>query len=260
MAIYDFQGNVLDALDTNEVDPFFDFSALKYYFNDYEHQGEWGNYNHNNLFVIAHISDIHNDPTRYSRFLQFCHDNRNKINVCAVTGDFVDAPTTVNFKEMTDCETFSDIDVLKCVGNHEKAFESVSMTNAQIYNNWKQTTNTGELYYYKDYPTQKIRIIALNPFDTNSNPDSNHYTQAQIDWFINTLKSAVTNNYAVIILRHNFDGLKTLENDKGFYQRWFQITQAWDGFKCSGTPIEDIVHAFQTGGSISETYTYTDGV
>lgn len=256
MGIYDYRG---DAVNLQDI-PFADVSALKYYFNDFEHEGDWNNYNNNDLFLIAHISDLHNDPVRYSRFLKFCHENTNSINVCAVTGDFVDAPTTATFKEMTDCEVFSDLDILKCVGNHEKVFGSVSMTNAQIYNNWKQTTNTGKLYYYKDYPSHGLRIIALNPFDTESNGDDSHYTQQQIDWFINTLKSAASNNYAVIILRHNFDGLKTVKNDKGFYQRWYQWTQVWNNLRCSGTPIEDIVHAFQTGGSISETYTYTDGV
>lgn len=258
MPVYDKSGHKVDLRDASVVFPFKEYEALRYHF-DTSHTG-WGDFSSNNLFTMAHISDLHTDPTRYDRFLKFANENATKINICAVTGDLVDAPIVSQFQQMTAKETYSNLDILKCVGNHEKKFDQSSMTNAQIYSNWNQITNTGEVYYYKDYPTYGIRIIALNPYDTDANPDSNHYTQTQLNWFIDTLKSAKTNNLAVIILRHNFDGLKTASNAKGFYQRHYQWETVVFDSKCSGTPIEDIVHAFMTGGSLTQTYTYTDGV
>ena len=258
MAIFNIDGNIISAEDGSTVTPFYDFPALKYYFNDSVYESGLNRYN---LFTMAHISDLHNDPTRYDRFLKFASVNASFIDACAVTGDFVDIPTSAAFAEMTAKETYDNVDILKCVGNHEKKYSTTSMTNSQIYNNWGLVTNTAKVYYYKDYADYNIRVIAINPYDTDSNEADSHYTQTQIDWFINTLKSAITAGYAVIVLRHNFDGAKTVSNKNGFYQRFYW----WDGhftsdLKCSGTPIEDIVHAFQTGGSITQTYTYSDGV
>lgn len=256
MAIFDIDGNITKFDDGSQTAQLYDLSPLKYFFNDTVYEGTLNNYN---LFSMAHISDLHNDPTRYRRFMKFVSENARHINVCALTGDMVDAPTTATFAEMTGEERFN-LDILKCCGNHEKAFGNIKMTNAQVYANWGQTTNTGGLYYYKDYPTQGIRVIALNAYDTEISVDDSTYSQAQITWFIDALKGAKTNNYAVIVLRHNFDREKSTSNDYGFYQRFFW----WDGhfeteMNCSGTPIEDIIHAFMTGGSINQTYTFVNG-
>lgn len=258
MAVFDIDGKITKFDDGSQVAPLYDLSPLKYYFNDSVYSGGLNRYN---LFSIAHISDLHNDPVRYKRFLQFCSENADFIDACALTGDMVDAPTSTTFAEMTAVEAEFNLDILKSAGNHEKKFDSLTMTNPQIYANWGQTTNTGNLYYYKDYPSKNIRVIAINPYDTASNEADSHYTQTQIDWFINTLKSAKTAGYAVVILRHNFDGGKSVSNDYGFYQRFFWWDEHFENdLVCSGTPIEDIVHAFMTGGTINQTYTFSDGV
>lgn len=256
MAIFDIDGNITKFDDGSQTAQLYDLSALKYFFNDTVYAGTLNNYN---LFSMAHISDLHNDPTRYRRFMQFVSENARHIDACALTGDMVDAPTTATFAEMTGEEKFN-LEILKCCGNHEKVFGNISMTNAQVYANWGQTTNTGGLYYYKDYADKKIRVIALNAYDTEISEVDSTYSQAQITWFIDALKGAKTNDYAVIVLRHNFDREKSVSNDYGFYQRFFW----WDGhfeteMNCSGTPIEDIVHAFMTGGSINQTYTFVNG-
>lgn len=257
MAIFDIDGKISKFDDGSQIAPIYDLSPLKYYFNNSVYSGGLNSYD---LFSVAHISDLHNDPVRYRRFLKFVKDNSRFIDICATTGDLVDAPTTTTFAEMNTEETGFSIDLLKTVGNHEKNFGNIAMTNEQIYANWNLTTNTGKTYYYKDYASKKIRIIVLNPYDTEISEADSTFSQAQIDWFIDTLKGAKTNNYAVIILRHNFDGGKSTSNDYGFYQRFFW----WDGhfeteLNCNGTPIEDIVHAFMTGGAISESYTFKNG-
>ena len=256
MAVFDIDGDISRLDDGSQINPLYDLAPLKYYFNDSVYSTGLNRYD---LFSVAHISDLHNDPVRYRRFLKFVNDNSDFIDMCAITGDIVDAPSVATFTEMVAEEKYN-LDILKSCGNHEKKFLNLSMTNAQVYTNWGLTTNTGGLYYYKDYSTQKIRIIALNPYDTEITADDSTFSQAQIDWFINTLKSAITSNYAVLIMRHNFDGGKSVSNNYGFYQRFFW----WDGhfeteLNCSGTPIEDIVHAFMTGGTISETYTFKNG-
>lgn len=257
MAVFDIDGTIARIDDGAQIAPVYDLTPLKYYFNDSIYQGRL---NHYNLFSVAHISDIHSDPIRYRRFLRFVDDNADYFNAAVFTGDLVVAPSLAEMQAMTAEEVFTKVPLLKCVGNHEKRFETTRMTNEQIYANWHQVTNTGKTYYYEDYPTQKIRIIALNPYDTEISEADSTFSQTQIDWFINTLKGAKTDNYAVIILRHNFDREKSVSNDYGFYQRFFW----WDGhfeteMNCSGTPIEDIIHVFMTGGSINQTYTFENG-
>lgn len=257
MAVFDIDGKISKFDDGTQIAPLYDLSPLKYFFNDSVYSGTLNRYD---LFSIAHISDLHNDPVRYRRFLNFVKDNSEFINMCATTGDLVDAPTTATFEEMNAEEVGLGIDLLKSVGNHEKKFGTIKMTNEQIYANWNLTTNTEKTYYYKDYSASKIRVIVLNPYDTEISEADSTFSQTQIDWFINTLKSAITSNYAIIVLRHNFDRGKPAPNDYGFYQRFFW----WDGhfeteMNCSGTPIEDIIHAFMTGGSISESYTFANG-
>lgn len=257
MAVFDIDGKITKADDGSQIAPVYDLTPLKFFFNDSVYSGTLNRYD---LFTLAHISDLHNDPVRYRRFLKFVNANTQYINACALTGDVIDAPTTATFAEMLAEESGNNVDLLKAVGNHEKKFGNIKMTEAQIYSNWGLVTNTGKTYYYKDYAAQGIRIIVLNPYDTEISEADSTFSQAQIDWFIDTLKSATTAGYAVIILRHNFDRGKPAPNDYGFYQRFFW----WDGhfeteMNCDGTPIEDIIHAFMTGGSISESYTFANG-
>lgn len=255
MAIFDINGNVLIA-EEKEIDL---FPPMKRRFNDSRGSGTWNDYSVDNLFMIAHISDLHGDPTRYDRFLKFADDYSEYIDVAVVTGDLVDTPNSTQFGAMTAKETY-DIDLLKTVGNHEKVFQNTSKTNDQIYALWNQETNTEKTYYYKDYEDYDLRIIAINPYDTDANGTDSHYTQTQLDWFVSALQGAITNEYGVIVLRHNFDGQKTTQNSNGFYQRWYQWSQVFSGLKCSGTPIEDIIDAFKNGTTLTQTYTYSDGV
>ena len=115
----------------------------------------------------------------------------------------------------------------------------------------------------------------LNQYDTSADTYmTEHFSQTQIDWFISTLKGAITNSYAVIVCMHaceiggsypayrapygsvyGYDG----KSNAAFYQRFKQ----WEGEAslqnvCSGTPIEDIINAFKHGGAVDETYTFSD--
>lgn len=253
MPIYDINGTKIVETDNLKCD---NLSSLRYHFNTTEGINPWGHYNHYNLFTLAHISDVHNDPVRYDRFMRFVSDNKKYIDAGIVTGDLVDVSTVAAFKEMTDKETYN-IDLIKCIGNHEKANSGNPLTDEQIYANWNQTTNTGKLYFYRDYTSKKIRLICLDVYDPIEG--DNHYQQTQIDWFIDTLKDAKTKGYTVIVARHNVEGGYTnlTPNQKGFFQRWYQWAEIVSIYN-RGTIIEDIVDAFKNGLSLNKTYTFTD--
>lgn len=250
MAIYDIDGNEIVSSDADSIIK--KLRSLKYHFNTTEGLNNWTTYNNYDLFTIAHISDIHNDPIRYENFLKFLYKHKTHIDIGIVTGDLVDISTVSNWNEMIAKEVY-DVDLLKTVGNHEKN----GFTDEQIYDNWNFVTNTGKLYYYKDYPSYNIRIISIDAFDPIEG--DSHYGQTQIDWFINTLKDAKTKNYTVIVARHNVEGTpdNISSNNNGFYQRWYQWPHIVSLYN-NGTLIEDIVEAFKIGGSLSGTYTFTD--
>lgn len=255
MSIFDITGNRI--VDTDNTTPRTDgLASVRYHFNTTQGPNTWTTYNNYGLFTIAHISDLHNDPTRYDRFMRFLSDNKKYIDAGIVTGDLLDISTVAAFAEMTAKEVY-DIDLIKCVGNHEKANSGNPLSDAQIYANWNQTTNTGKLYFYKDYVSKKIRLICLDVYDPVEG--DNHYQQAQIDWFINALKDAKTKGYTVIVARHNVEGGYTNlnPNNKGFFQRWYQWAEIGSIYN-RGTIIEDIVDAFKNGTSLNQTYTFTD--
>ena len=256
MSVYDLYGEII--VDTENTVPVADsLPSLRYHFNTTEGMDTWTTYNDYNLFTLAHISDLHNDPERYDRFLHFVSENKAYLDAGIVTGDLVDWSTSANFAEMVAKETYN-IDLIKIIGNHEKGVSSgTPLTDEQIYAAWNQTTNTGKLYFYKDYASKGIRLICLDVYDPIEG--DNHYRQTQIDWFINTLKDAKTKGYTVVVARHNVEGGydNLTPNNKGFFQRSYQWADVMPIYN-NGTIIEDIIDAFKKGTSLNHVYTFTD--
>lgn len=234
----------------------------------------FGTYDKTRLCTIAHISDVHNDGTRYANFLAYVTGN-SIIDHAIVSGDLVDVPNSTQYSNMYAVETAAEFSPIKVVGNHERYGSSTYMAIADIYTNLHLNTNTGELYYYIDDTTYNIRFIILNQWDTSYQTyKTEHLSQDQIDWFITTLKGAITSGYDVIVCMHAVESngaypaykapYKSIYGYDGsannaFYQRFKQ----WEGETsiqnvCDGTPIEDIINAFKHAGSLSKTYTFTD--
>lgn len=251
MSVYDINGVEVNISAKDDIIK--RITASKYHFNTTDGLDIWTTYNNYDVFTLAHISDLHNDATRYDNFMQFVSDY--DVDAGIVTGDLIDTSTASAFAEMTAKETHN-IDLLKVIGNHEKSGNS-PLTDAQIYNNWNLITNTEKIYYYKDYPSYNIRVICIDAYDLGVG--DSHYSQTQINWFIEALKGAKTAGYTVIVARHNVEGgyHNLTPNNNGFFQRWYQWADIGSIYN-NGTIIEDIVDAFKTGSSISGTYTFTD--
>lgn len=212
-----------------------------------------------NLLVLAHISDVHNDPSAYTRYITFLNANTDICNAGIVSGDLVDAGVAWMYEEMVGCEEnlSEGATLIKCVGNHERQ----GMTSAEVYSALHLDTNTGKNYYYIDYAEQKIRVICLDQYDVDSSDSSiaqatAHYTQTQINWLISTLKDAAQNEYAVIIVYHSCNEIGFPEyNESGFCQ---DRTYSMHSSPTSGTIIADIVNAWQNGIAIDATYEVSD--
>lgn len=205
------------------------------------------------LFSLAHISDIHTDRVRYEYFLNFI--KRSEIDDAICTGDFVIDNTSDEWQ--TIFKGNPNDGVIKVMGNHDA---QSGMSDADI----ADYMGLNSLYYYKDLQTYQgtIRLVVVNQFDVNGLDGAEksatfHYSQEQINWFVDTLKNAQSLGYPVIVALHTPE-IRPTPNEKGFYQRYYDLDSMFDNYLCKGTPIEDIVNAFQHGGTINETYIYKD--
>lgn len=210
------------------------------------------------LVTIAHISDVHNDPNAYGRFIGLLNDYIGVIDCGIVSGDLVDGPGSDCFVEMVaEEESIAEgAKVLKVVGNHDVISSTVDGLFDDM--NMSISTDGDELYYVHDFADRKIRIIVLNQYDTATGTrwKTGHYSQDQLDWFVSKLSEAITNSYHVIVAYHSCSevGLP-IWNSKGFCQNTIM------GFNESVSGehiIEDIVDAFQRGANINKSITYPD--
>ena len=113
--------------------------------------------------------------------------------------------------------------ILTCVGNHDTAsysqgsynWTALSMADRDAYyitpfeSNWGITHTAGTSYYYKDYATQKVRLIVMDVMLYN---DNGAEATAQTAWLENLLADAITNDFHVVIAIHAPHGGATAED------------------------------------------------
>lgn len=227
---------------------------LKYHFNTNPSTiGTWSVQNNSNLLTIAHISDVHSDWIRYKNFYNFFKSNPSLIDAAIQTGDLIDAPTDKQIIVMHGIDPNND--VIWCTGNHEMAGveNNVTYTStlSNLYSKFGLSTNTGKLYHYVDFTSKGIRLIVLNDYNTDNTSHDQDYGATQLDWFVNTLKDAASNDLAVIVAMHVPES-SIDSNDKGFYTRFDQ----WSTLIQLNiyTAVEDIIDAFVNGTTVTTTY------
>jgi hypothetical protein len=167
-------------------------------------------YRRNNTkpLCLAHISDLHLDKIRLQRFTNFISNIKN-IDDAICTGDMVDkyADGMAYWDSVNGSKR-----ILTCIGNHDGLFDysgtydwyTSQCTMAQAYeiffepyiSNWGVTSQKGKTYYYKDYETEKIRIIVLDSMRSGEDVTN------QNDWLSSTLLDAKTKGYSVICAAH----------------------------------------------------------
>jgi hypothetical protein len=169
--------------------------------------------NRNNITLnLLHFSDLHGDAVNLQRLIQFKNEYSDYINDVLCTGDVIRNVFSDDFTFWTSLTGAEKI--LITTGNHEYYNgESASasdyldqITQLQVYNkfiapninNWgvvqpENAAANGYNYYYKDYTTQKIRLIVIDNFRIDS---------AQEQFVSNALSGALTNSYHVIVAAH----------------------------------------------------------
>lgn len=158
--------------------------------------------------IIAHFSDIHADTENLQRFVDFCNSNSDLIDDMVCSGDMVSNNYSTTCMDFWDSVNGSE-NILTCLGNHELADGQNGYGSDQIgqtiayqkyiapyYSNWGATVTENLTYWYKDYPTNKVRMIALNYLLIGDDQT------AQNTWLENRLSEAKENGYVVVIIEH----------------------------------------------------------
>ena len=123
------------------------------------------------------------------------------------------------------------------------------------------TVDEDKCYWYKDYDSCKIRVIALDIYHYNDTitveggatyttyPDGGTSDQGeQATWFAETLAEAKTKNYAVICLRHGPFLFDLMENP--FTSMEFQNTTASGLINPANNSVVNMVQDFIDGGGV----------
>lgn len=158
-------------------------------------------------FTILQFSDIHQDSNSLESIVNDATLYAEDVDDIICTGD-------IRGNDGGEIASWWNPKVMTCIGNHDSAVYSggsynwtgVSMAQrdswyiAPFESNWSITHTSGTSYYYKDYTTQKIRLIVMDVmlYTGTIGTEAN----AQTAWLENLLGDAITNNLHVLIAIH----------------------------------------------------------
>lgn len=213
-------------------------------------------------FTLLHFSDLHSDVTNLKRIIEYKEHYATYIDDAICTGDNIRNV----FGDSYDFWSASGADdILISTGNHEyyngeSSNYYQSITPKQVYDkffapfisSWgdvafpENASTNGYNYYYKDYTSQKVRLIVL---DNMANMTSER-NGVQAAWLATVLESARTSNLHVLCAIHIASTLETVfENPFTSYN----IIRNSDSGVNSGSfsefyTLRDAVEAFITNG------------
>ena len=169
--------------------------------------------------TLMHISDMHGDGLSMRFAMDVLNVFSDKIDDSIHTGDTVLA----NYSDGIDnwIVTGCAENIMNVIGNHDTSLSSVLQAagKGNVYDRfiapyvsgWDVVQPTGVddsssdyykvLYYYKDYATKGIRLIVL---------DTNFWDDYEKTWLAETLTSAKTLEYSVILACHDVKKLTAM--------------------------------------------------
>ena len=166
-----------------------------------------------NVVNFLHFTDVHGNTENLMRISEFIKEYSGLFDGFLSSGDQIAETYPSSPETTTEWDWWKEDgkNVMLCLGNHEiwRNYETKEtsdiVTESECYafymqtiSNWGVTGTSGKCYYYKDYQTANLRLIVL---------DQLHWNSTQATWFTNTLASAKTNGYAVLVMGHYCCGI-----------------------------------------------------
>lgn len=161
--------------------------------------------------TLLHFSDIHGDALCLRNIQTVKAALRSSIDDAICTGDFVRNNWSSDFGFW---DRASDGSILTCIGNHdvilpEATDYAVQPSEAALYRRYigpyigkwgSDVSHEGSnLYYYKDYPAKRFRLIVLNAMY----PEAEKAAE-QNSWLAAVLADARAKDLAVVIAEHYY--------------------------------------------------------
>lgn len=129
-----------------------------------------------------------------------------------------------------------------CEGNHDRNVVSPRLTKTEFYNVvYRQTRNKSivwgskeNAYYYRDFPTYKIRVIVLNVYENMYDNDKYDegkcgYSNTQLEWLANEALQTLE-GWSVIVLTHD-SPVEMDYNGAANQNNAMQLVQILEAFK-----------------------------
>ncbi len=203
------------------------------------------------LPVLIHLSDIHGDVIRAERAATFAE--HVKADAMLVSGDLTAyRPADWGTALLEAFHKHPGVNVLYGTGNHDSSGINAASYEESVFNAYYKDSslNTdGKTYYFRDLSTEKLRIISVNQQEgaTTTTSGGTRYSQAQVDWLIETLQSTPA-GYGVVLMYHSPE-TTIASAAEASYPEFFQVGNRYDNPTNSysaytGTFLMDLVDAF----------------
>ena len=225
-------------------------------------------------FNFIHFTDNHGDTKLTGNVIKYL--NRTpEIDMAINTGDMLASDFT-NSKNVITQMSESVKPILPVLGNHDVG-NSVDVAkcgnHTEVYNTLIEPFNDkgwidaqGKNYWFKDFTSYKIRLITLyeydEPLDLDETDSTKYklwrgmrvYSQAQIDWLINTLINTPSDYHLILLVHQNqqVDGVGVVNVEWNSTNTSIGNPQNY----IDGDLIPDLINAWQNGTSINETYSF----
>lgn len=154
----------------------------------------------NRNICFVHCTDIHQNGIAYVNALEYS----DYINATALltSGDYVFQSYSNNLDFVKYLSTDYKTPVLTTIGNHDGVGIDANTLNEHIIKPFAKDQYINKGYYYKDFETEKIRVIVLDTCGDSTNTYRINYVgKTQLQWYSNTLKSTPV-DYHVIVMLH----------------------------------------------------------
>lgn len=213
--------------------------------------------------TFVHVTDVHGDADCFRNASEIAKHIRATALVNSGDTVFYYSGDDTSFVE--NAVNDNDIGYMVALGNHDafgyadvqqtydKHIAPFAVNNGYVF----PAGVTAPTYYYKDFATEKLRILAVNQYEySGHSTDTNmHYSQDQIDFLVDALET-VPQDYGVIVLMHSPE--KAPVKSAG-YEKFYQSYRFSFNSGGSYAPITELVDAFISGTTINKTYSNRAG-
>jgi hypothetical protein len=227
----------------------------------------FGERNYYKKLCLLVTTDIHGSQARLQAAIDYIN-NVECIDAGCCLGDiqaegFTDNDGSWYYNTVNSCNK----PFYTALGNHDVGntnTTTASTTTMGAFNKFIATTLEGvdKPYYSINLDKYKVTIIVLNNYDTPDtmldsttfavNRKVDMFSQAQLDWLVNTLQNVPSENH-VLILTHNFydDSIAEDCNFVTYGESLGENTSAYG----KQNIVPSIINAWINGTSISESFT-----